>query len=267
MRIAVMSDIHGNLPALQAVMADIERRGVDVVVNLGNMVSGPLMPLQTGQLLARQDWLQIAGNHDPQVLDAPTPERSQSDRFAAAALDDPLRLWLRGLVKGTDPRLHQGSLWPQRLGDDVALCHASPRSDVEYLLETPEGEALRVATAEEIDERLGQHLPGHIRLLLCGHSHLPRVVRRADGLLIVNPGAVGLPAYDVSRPYPLSSYHRVENGSPDARYAVAEKRDGVWQADLLSVPYDHESMARLAARHGRPEWEMALRTGYWPRLL
>ena len=267
MRIAVMSDVHGNLPALQAVIADIERRGVDLVVNLGNMVSGPLMPLETAHLLARQDWLQIAGNHDPQVLDAPTPERSLSDRFAAAALDDPSRLWLGSLVRGTDSRLHQGRLWPQRLGAEVALCHASPRSDVEYLLETPDGPTLRVATEEEIGERLGEHLPGHIRLLLCGHSHLPRVVRRARGLLIVNPGAVGLPAYDVSRPYPLSSYHRVENGSPDARYAIAERHGGVWQAVLLSVPYDHESMARLAARNGRPEWALALRTGYWPRPL
>ena len=267
MRIAVMSDIHGNLLALEAVMADIARQAVDAVVNLGNMVSGPLMPLQTADLLARQNWLQIAGNHDPQVLDAPTAERSMSDRFAAAAIDDPSRLWLAGLIKGTDPRLHRGRMWPERLGNDVALCHASPRNDVEYLLETPEGDTPRVATADEIAERLGNHLPGHIRLLLCGHSHVPRVVRRADGLLIVNPGAVGLPAYDVSRPYPQSSYHRVENGSPDARYAIAESVDGIWTAQLRSVPYDHMTMARLAARNGRPEWEHALRTGYWPRLI
>ena len=58
MKIAVMSDVHGNFSALQAVVADIARRGgVDEVVNLGNMVSGPLMPLQTAHFLMRQDWM------------------------------------------------------------------------------------------------------------------------------------------------------------------------------------------------------------------
>ena len=267
MKIAIVSDVYSNLPALQAVVADFTRRGVDDVVCLGNTVSGPMLPLQTAHFMMKQGWMQIAGNHDPQVLGNQTPERSKSDKYAAPLLDDPSRHWLGSLIKGTDARLHQGLMWPQRLGTDVAMCHASPRADVEYLLETPDGPALRLATSEEIAERLGDHVPAHMRLLLCGHSHVPRIVRLERDLLVVNPGSVGLPAYDVSRPYPLSTYHRVENGSPDARYAIAEKLDGRWQAELISVPYDHESMARLAARHGRPEWEQALRTGYWPHVI
>lgn len=104
-----MSDVHGNFLALQAVVADIERRGgVDVVINLGNMVSGPLLPLQTAHFLMRQTWLQIAGNHDPQVLELATDVRSTSDAFAAAELDEPSRWWLAALHDSLDPRLHAG---------------------------------------------------------------------------------------------------------------------------------------------------------------
>ncbi len=268
MKIAIMSDVHGNFSALQAVVADIARRGgVDEVINLGNMVSGPLMPLQTAHFLMRQNWLQIAGNHDPQVLQVATGERSTSDAFAAGELDDPCRWWLAALQDPLDARLHTGELWKERLGAEVAACHGTPRSNVEYLLETAEGVGIRTALAHEIAERLGGRVPPHVRLLACGHSHIARVVRLATGLLIVNPGAVGMPAYDVSRAHPLSSYHRVENGSPDAHYAIAEKVDGQWHAALVSVPYDAEAAAQLAARNGRHDWAHALRTGYMPRLL
>ena len=59
--------------------------------------------------------------------------------------------------------------------------------------------------------------------------------------------------------------HVIENGAPDARYAIVERVHGAWQAALLAVPYDHESMARLAEQRGQPDWAHALRTGYMPR--
>ena len=68
MRIALVSDIHGNLPALEAVAADIKRRGADIVVNIGDSLSGPLLPLETAQFLMAQDWVHLAGNHERQIL-------------------------------------------------------------------------------------------------------------------------------------------------------------------------------------------------------
>ena len=82
---------------------------------------------------------------------------------------------------------------------------------------------------------------------------------------MINPGSVGQPAYDDDHPYPHSSYHRIETGSPDARYAVVAQRDGHWTCELISVPYDFESMARLADQRGRPDWSHALRTGHMAR--
>lgn len=68
MRVAILADIHGNLPALEAVVRDLSRHGIDAVVNLGDSVSGPLLPLETAQYLMAQDWLNLAGNHERQLL-------------------------------------------------------------------------------------------------------------------------------------------------------------------------------------------------------
>lgn len=265
MRIAFVSDIHGNLAALDAVIEDMARRRVDVVVNLGDSLSGPLLPRETAQRLRSLPWLHVAGNHERQVLRLPPARQSASDAYTSGQLAEAEKSWLAGHADPCDPRLHRGEVWPERLGTNVALCHGSPRSDIEYLLETPVGEEARLATPDEILERLDGRIPPHITLLACGHSHVPRAVRTASGLLIVNPGSVGLPAYDDDHPYPLSSFHRIENGSPDARYAIVEKNDRRWSCNLVSVPYDHESAAQQADLRQRPDWSHALRTGCMPR--
>jgi predicted phosphodiesterase len=269
-RIAFVSDIHGNLAALDAVIEDIARRRVDQVVNLGDTLSGPLLPVETAQRLRALPWLHVAGNHERQVLTLPLARQNASDAYTSGQLADTDRAWLASHADPADPRLHRGEMWPERLGRDVALCHGSPRSDIEYLLETPVGEEARLALPTEIHERLDGRLPPHITLLACGHTHVPRAVRLAategkHGQLIVNPGSVGLPAYDDDHPYPHSRYHRIETGSPDARYAVVERRCDRWTCELISVPYDVEPMARLADQRQRPDWAHALRTGWMPR--
>ena len=85
MRIAAISDIHGNLGALDAVLDDIARRGVDVTVNLGDIVSGHLQPRATAQRLMALDLPTIRGNHERQVLGDPA-RMGASDAFARAQL-------------------------------------------------------------------------------------------------------------------------------------------------------------------------------------
>jgi predicted phosphodiesterase len=246
MRIAVVTDIHGNLAALQAVAQDLQRRGVDQVINLGDSVSGPLLPLQTARWLMTSGWLHLAGNHERQVLTQGPEQWSAADAHAHAELGAAELAWMA--------TLRPSLAWR----DDIHLCHASPRSDLEYLLDTVEPGGVRLASASEVHERLAGI---GAALVLCGHSHHPRIVRSADGQLIVNPGSVGLPAFDDAHPH----WHVIENGAPDARYAIVEQAGGVWQAQLLAVPYDHESMARLADQRNAPDWAHALRTGYMPR--
>ncbi|SFP54515.1 metallophosphoesterase [Variovorax sp. 770b2] len=245
MRIALVSDIHGNLPALEAVVEDIERRGVDAIVNLGDSLSGPLMPLETAQFLMAQDWVQLAGNHERQLLTVPADRRGASDAFAHARLGVKEFAWIASLTH------------THRLSADVLLCHGTPASDLEYFLETVAPDEFRAATQAEIDARTSDV---DAALVACGHTHVPRVARASGGQLIVNPGSVGLPAYDDIHPYP----HAVETGSPHARYAIVEQRDGGWSARLVAVPYDHTAMAKLALENGRPDWAHALATGRMP---
>jgi predicted phosphodiesterase len=224
-------------------MADLARRDVDQVVTLGDHLSGPLLPRETAALLMAQPWAQIAGNHERQLLSFDPAKAGPSDRYAHERITEEQWAWLRGL-KAT-----------AQIEDCVFLCHGSPRGDTEYLLETVESGRVRPATAAEIEQRMdGIVAP----VVLCGHSHMPRVLRTGRGQLVVNPGSVGLPAYDDASP----SYHVVETGSPDARYAVLERRASDWTVALLSVPYDFAPMADLADRNGRPDWSHALRTGF-----
>ena len=243
MRIALVSDIHGNLPALKAVLDDIATRDVERIVNLGDSLSGPLLPAETAQFLMEQDWLQLAGNHERQILEFEPGKGTESDRYALSKMTPEMLAWLRSLP----PDL--------RLDGCVQLCHGTPTSDVQYFMESVDAGGARMATAAEVLERRGE---ADARVFCCGHTHVPRMLRMPDGALIVNPGSVGLQAYDDEHPYP----HVVENGSPDARYAIIERGNGGWQAMLLAVPYEFEPMAKLAEANGRPDWAVALRTGY-----
>jgi predicted phosphodiesterase len=243
MRLAVVSDIHGNLAALNAVLDDFAHETVDAVINLGDSLSGPLQPLETAQFLMAQNWTQLAGNHERQVLSMNQAEMISSDRFAREQLGEPELAWMASLK----PCL--------RYSQQVLLCHGSPRSDLEYLLETVEPHEFRLATPDEIAQRLEDV---DVELVLCGHSHIARAVHAPGGQLIVNPGSVGLQAYDDESPY----LHFVEGGSPAARYAMVERRAGRWRVELRSVGYDHHAMAKLARDRNRADWATALATGY-----
>src|ERR1700739_653425 len=123
MRIAAVSDIHGNLFALEAVLADIERRGVDLIVNLGDIVSGPLLPRETAARLMALGLPTIRGNHERQVLTLDPARMGASDRYAFDSLGEAHRAWIAGLPAVLRP------------AEGVFMCHATPDNDVDCYLE------------------------------------------------------------------------------------------------------------------------------------
>lgn len=246
MRIAAISDIHGNLPALEAVLADIATQSADVTVDLGDIVSGPLWPAETATRLMALGLPTIAGNHERQVL-AERAGMGASDAHAADRLLPAQRAWLGSLPKTL------------QLSGEVFCCHGTPERDVHYFLETVSPQGARRATPAEAAARAGDTMRGvEHAVILCGHTHLPRLVRLPDGRLVVNPGSVGLPAYEDDHPHP----HVAESGSPHAKYALLTRRPAGWQVEIRHVPYDHESAARQAEAQGRVDWADALRTGF-----
>src|ERR1700679_1249345 len=99
MKIAAVSDIHGNLFALDAVLADIERRGVDLIVNLGDILSGPLQPRETAERLMALELPTIRGNHERQVLSLDPGRMGPSDRHAFDSLGESHRAWMAQLPR------------------------------------------------------------------------------------------------------------------------------------------------------------------------
>jgi predicted phosphodiesterase len=94
-------------------------------------------------------------------------------------------------------------------------------------------------------------------VIVCGHTHIPRLVRLATGQMIVNPGSVGVAAYSDDSPVP----HVMETYSPDASYAILEKTAAGWDATFRKVPYDTREAARTAAKLGRSDWAYQIATG------
>jgi len=241
--IAILSDIHGNLPALEAVVVDIHKRQVDYIVNLGDHLSGPLWPKETAAYLMEHNWINICGNHDRQLTHQDPQEHNQSDRYAYQQLSRTELDWLRSLPA----TLH--------LESQFVLCHGAPTRDTTYLLETIEHGRTRLATHDEISSRLGETKSTAI---FCGHTHKPRVVKLPDNTLVINPGSVGLQAYSDNSPAP----HVTENGSPDARYAIFNFQEDHWRVDLVVVPYDYPQAVEQARKNNRPDWAVALQSGF-----
>lgn len=249
MRLAVIADIHGNVLALEAVLADIAAAGIDRIVNLGDVVSGPLWPRETAERLIPLNLPTVRGNHDRWVATTPRTEQHASDAFAHDELTEAQRRWLGGLPMTLDLEIE---------GLAIRCFHATPSDDNTYLMHRV-GEGVMVpAAAGMVAARLGH--AGAAGLVLCGHTHQARAMALPGGPLVVNPGSVGQPAYsDPTPPHP----HVSEAGSPHARYAVVTIAAGkVASVGLKAVAYDWRAAAARADSLGRADWAHALATGF-----
>jgi len=242
MKFAAMADIHGNGLALEAVLADIAAIGITEVVNLGDHLSGPLEPRRTADLLTSRDVVSIRGDQDRRMVELGPPGASQ--RWDHRQLDRAHLDWMAGLPPTLLYR------------DEVLLCHGSPTNDAAYWLDrVAEDGSIEASPIDAIEPDAAGVTAS---LILCAHTHIPRVVRLRDGRLVVNPGSVGCPGYDGQKPV----YHKVQTGTPDACYAILERSPQGWRASFRYVPYDHMAMAELARANGMPVWASALATGW-----
>jgi predicted phosphodiesterase len=212
-RVAVLSDIHGALPALEAVLAEPDVRAADRIVLTGDLAAGP-QPVQTLDLLVSlgERALWVRGNADRELISGRPTGYPESDWAASQLRPDQVDL-LAGL--------------PATVTLDVAglgrtlFCHATPRDDEEVVL---------------VDSRLDRWaevlagLPAEVTTVVCGHTHMP-FARLAHGRMVVNPGSVGM-----------------NYGAAGAHWALLG--GGVW---LRRTHYDVDAAcARVAAESGYP---------------
>lgn len=239
MRIAIISDVHGNTWALEAVLEDIERRGCDTIINAGDCVFGPLDPGGTAAILAN--------------LDIPTVRGNQDRALTADATGNPTLAFVQKELT-RDQVAWFGFLDETRRVGEIFMFHGTPASDEQYLLEEESSGRNAIAADGRIRERLGECSD---RVVVCGHTHVPRVVQLDRGPLCVNPGSVGLPAYAVGGDNP----HVMESGSPHARYAILERSETGWKVAQVCVDYDYRTAARYAGLNDRPDWAEWIKTG------
>lgn len=241
MRFAAIADIHGNLLALEAVLADIAARGITEIVNLGDHLSGPLEAARTADLLIERGIPSVQGDQDRRLVEL--FREGNSTRKDFQQLERKHFEWMASMP----PTLvYRG---------DVYLCHAAPGDDAAFWLDYIDAEgAVRPSPIEAIE---AEAIDIDASLILCGHTHIPRVVRLRDGRMIVNPGSVGLPGYDGRTPVP----YMVEVGTPDACYAIIERTAAGWSTAIRYVPYDSAAAAEMARSRGWPVWASALATG------
>jgi len=246
--VAVLSDIHGNRWALEAVLDDIRRRGIRDMVNLGDCLYGPLDPAGTARILMELDMPTVRGNEDRIILEEPGRHPDATSLpFVRSSLKPEHLDWLSSLPLSACAF------------DDFFLCHGTPERDDAYLLREVQATGCRLLPVATVARSVRAVIQP---VILCGHDHLPALLALPDGRHVVDPGSVGLPAYRDGRPFP----HAMEAGSPHARYAVVRRlAPGLVPLGLaveaVAIPYDWQRAAATAAENSRPDWAEFLRSG------
>jgi predicted phosphodiesterase len=232
MRIAVISDMHGNCIALDAVVADIQTHAVDRIVCLGDAVQGGPQPAQVVARLRELGCSVVSGNADAFLLSGDDGEQTVSAQqkaareWSLAQLSEADRAFIAAFAPTVEIPLPGG----RRL-----LCfHGSPDSFHDIIFpETPE---------EEVRGMLGAYLPA---ILTGGHTHLQQI-RRLDDSLFFNPGSVGF-VYNTRQPGGnLHAY-------PWAEYAIVSADDARFSIEFCRVPFDVAAWTRATLASGIPD--------------
>lgn len=239
MRIAVISDIHGNCFALEAALADIRRRAIDQIVCLGDAIQGGAQPTETVACLRALACPVVMGNADAWLLNgintSPTETTSQQQ--------EDVRQWSLSRLSAADLQFiesFQPTLEIVLEGNNRLLCfHGSPDSFDDLIF--PE------TSVEEIQRLLGSFAPA---IMTGGHTHTQQIRRVGEGLFF-NPGSIGV-AYDRQVP---DEQVRLD---PWAEYAILSSEGEQIGIEFRRVPYDVAELIRIYQASGRPHAERSV---------
>lgn len=242
MEIAVVSDIHGNSFAFKEVLEDIKNKGIKTIINLGDSLYGPLDPKGTYDLIKSNNVISISGNQDRYILkNINTQSDNSTLEFVKSQLDPEMISWLKSLSFSIE------------FNRDIYCCHASPQSDSQYLLESLQQNTVAIKENEEIEKILSNISQ---RIILCGHSHVARIVDTGTKI-IINPGSVGLQAYDDEFPI----FHKMETFNNLAHYSILRYTNNLLKIEQIAISYDFDKAAVIATMNNRLDWAKWIKTG------
>jgi putative phosphoesterase len=226
MRIALIGDVHANLPALEAVLAHADNLGAEAIWNVGDFVGYGAFPDEVVRRLRKRDAVSIIGNYDKKVLRfkkkkekwrrSKRQEKFLAFQWAYNHLSKKSRKYLRSLPK--EIRL-------EIAGKRVLLTHGSPISNEEPLTpHTPDDRLRELAEIAQAD------------VIICGHSH-QAFTRQVDGVWFINTGSVGRP----------------DDGDPRAAYAILDIEADSLEAHHYRVAYEVEEAIAAIRQSEQPE--------------
>ena len=237
MRVALISDIHSNVHALEQVLAQLDRAGVDLILNLGDLVGYNANPNECMELLQTRSVLSLAGNHDLALLDLELAQHFNIIAYQAI-------IWTQSEVR---PEYQEflADLPLTREGQDYLACHGTPTSAFSYINYHFQGKKV----LKTLDKGLG------LRVCFFGHTHrralwykdirgkvatLPltpgKIVLEPTWHYLINPGSVGQP----------------RDGNPEASYAIFD--DEEFSIQYLSVPYNVAAAQTSILEAGLPKF-------------
>ena len=241
MRIALISDIHGNLRALEAVLEDTRTQGADQIISLGDTATIGPYPKETLDLLQALNCVCIMGNHDAAMLE---PARAAELQISESLL--PTLEWGLELLSETNfdfLRSFRPTHEVKLAGVLTLLCfHGSPRSNIELILSTTP------------DETLTGILSGQSEGIMAGgHTHI-QMFRQYRKQVIINPGSLGNAFVE-----PFFPGGEIPRLLPWAEYALLRAEKGGWSADLRRVRFDTQALQQAVTEVGNPsrEWWLA----------
>ncbi|MCQ3936615.1 MAG: metallophosphoesterase [Chloroflexi bacterium] len=233
MRIAFISDIHGNFTALEAVLMDIKKQGADQIICLGDTVTLGPHPREVLDALREINSVNVKGNHDAAILE---PEKAGEYEITDYLVPD--LYWGRERLTDGDLNFIQSFAATHEIEFSAKIkllaFHGSPRSTTDLILAT--------TSADKLDEFLAGQ-PATV--FIGGHSHI-QMHRRHGSLLILNSGSVGnafLHAYAPGKPPTLL---------PWAEYAILEQTGSTFKVDLRRVYFDTHSLLNAVRTSGLP---------------
>jgi len=242
MRLALISDIHGNLVSLEAVLRVLDREELDGIVCLGDVAATGPQPRQVIELMKARRIPVVLGNADAWLIN-PNPSTEGEDENARKIVE--LDLWCRNQLAPNQleylsslPATHEVSLGP---GLKMLCCHGSPHSATDRLLATTEISDLQRMLSGVTAE-----------VVACGHTHM-QMLRRYMNQVILNPGSVGMP-YDVipGTPGVNPADARIRN-PPWAEYAIIHSTNRVLSIDIRRTPVDCEAVIQAAFQSTMPD--------------